>query len=203
MLTAVKEPLEVKLVHEGGLLELLGPALIAAAAVVAAAVAAYTANKRHAAQLLHDRELRDREEVGKVVDSAIDAANGALKAWSRFGGQVESAERARSAEEPAQAQTRAVRSALGESYQQAYSLITEMMGNTLRLAVRLGEDHAVTESCDEMARGYLDLGKSLEGAIRSNRTDDLKAREKELNRKASDLHEKFLKACRNWLLRDA
>jgi hypothetical protein len=70
--------------------ELIGPALVAVAAIIAASLAAWVARRNHSSQLAHDRQLRDtdyaRRSIGLAVENIAEAVDAATSygtaAWS-------------------------------------------------------------------------------------------------------------------------
>jgi hypothetical protein len=72
VLLAAKKPVAIEVVGESWWHNLIGPGLIAIAAIVAAAVAAYVAIHNHRLQLEHDREERDREHARESIRAASE-----------------------------------------------------------------------------------------------------------------------------------
>jgi hypothetical protein len=76
-------PLEVEQVGGSFWEGLIGPVLIALAAIFAAGLAAWVARRNHAQQLAHDRELRDlshaRQSLAAAVESIADAVDSVTK----------------------------------------------------------------------------------------------------------------------------
>jgi len=72
VLITTQKPIAVEVVGERGLHDLLGPALLAIAAILAAGLAAYVAVRNHRAQLAHNRTERDREHARESIRAAAE-----------------------------------------------------------------------------------------------------------------------------------
>jgi hypothetical protein len=73
MLSAISQPLEVHQVGGASFLEsLIGPLLIAAAAVLAASLAAWVARKNHSEQLANDRAMRNLDHARRSIGAAVE-----------------------------------------------------------------------------------------------------------------------------------
>ncbi len=73
MFGAIPQPLEVHQVGGTSFLEsLIGPLLIAVAAVAAASLAAWVARKNHGEQLENDRAMRDLEHARRSIGAAVE-----------------------------------------------------------------------------------------------------------------------------------
>lgn len=73
MFSAIPQPFDVHQVGGPSFLEsLIGPLLIAAAAVLAASLAAWVARKNHSEQLESDRAMRDLEHARRSIGSAVE-----------------------------------------------------------------------------------------------------------------------------------
>src|SRR5690242_10801823 len=86
LIAATREPVEIEIVGGDGfipiLLTLLGPILVALAAVVAAFVAARTANRRQQRQLSHDLVVRSMEHIRDAIDTAVEGVHETVKAMA-------------------------------------------------------------------------------------------------------------------------
>jgi len=72
VLLAAKKPVAIEVVGENWWHDLIGPGLLAIAAILAAAMAAYVAIHNHRRQLEHDREERDREHARESIRTAAE-----------------------------------------------------------------------------------------------------------------------------------
>jgi hypothetical protein len=189
---ALTEPIEVHLV--GGGSDLSGQLLIAALALFGVLLTIWTANKRHQAQLAHDRELRaddlahdrrmrDREHVRTTLDRTLDQLTDSIDALSRATTRALQTEKVREDEDGIEAsgnaeqQLEAVKKTmkaeadLGEALGTAHRATTAQMQATLRLRVWLGPNDPLTNAhadlADQLRAWYSTVGEALEG----NRTE--------------------------------
>src|SRR4051794_15183673 len=172
---------KVELVGEGGLLgvfvSVLGPLLIAGAAVLAALVARKTANERQAEQLAHDserqreqlrhdsarqkrqlqhdREMRQREHARGALDSAIEEVRETLDALLDLEHQAKNCEEAR--QEP-ENKPSANASELMKSSKAFTSKMLEFHGIIARVMVRLGAEEEIPERFQGLFQSWDELG---------------------------------------------
>jgi hypothetical protein len=80
---------------------LIGPALVAVAAIIAAGLAAWVARRNHSSQLAHDRQLRDtgyaRRSIGLAVEDISEAVNAATTHGTLAWGASKASEKSRQA----------------------------------------------------------------------------------------------------------
>jgi hypothetical protein len=89
------DPLQVEQVGGPSFIEeVIGPALLAVAAIFAAGLAAWVARKNHSSQLAHDRQLRDTEHARRSISAAVDHITEALDAAASYATAVWSASEA-------------------------------------------------------------------------------------------------------------
>jgi hypothetical protein len=105
MLAALPQPLRIEQVGDTVLEGLLGPALIALAAISAAFVAAWVARRNHEQQLRHDRELRDLDHARQSINSAVETVAEGVDAMSKLSVASEAASEARQRVEEAESKT--------------------------------------------------------------------------------------------------
>lgn len=175
--------------------QVIGPALIAATAIAAAWIAARTANKRHASQLAHDRELqadqlaydreqRNRQHVLDTVDRAVLGVHSALRVFGRYQGEKTS--------EAAQlhVDSDALRGAGAD-----------LASDILRLGLRLGKDHEIAKKHEAFCWSYWSNYQMLERlspqAFREQDHQDHVWVEG-VNAEIGERCDEFMSACREW-----
>jgi hypothetical protein len=208
--------LEVEISEDGDpLWSLLGPALIAAAAVIAATVAARTANSRQREQLAHDRALRAREHIRDTVDAAADRAIAALEAFTDFEVEIDENERIRSEQsellasehaslEEKVAARKRLRGLVEESAaagETASARAAEVIATQARLRLRLGVSDPIVICSKVMAEKFVDLEVKLGAGLDQNRSDEEIASAKEADKVATRAFRQFMSTCEAWFMK--
>jgi hypothetical protein len=214
--------LKVELVGEEGALAIfltvLGPLLIAGAAVIAALVARRTANERQAEQLAHDserqreqlrhdssrqerqlqhdREMRQKEHARGAVDSVIEEVQETLDTLIDLEFEAKKCEEKR---RKAPSQSTADTSALRKSRKAFTGKMLEFHGAIARVMVRLGAVRDIPDKLGALFEAWDDLGKSLFTAIDTNRSDKELGEFEEKKEKAGAAFTELMIACERWL----
>ncbi len=95
MFFVIPGPLEVHQVGGSSFLEsLIGPLLIAVAAVLAASLAAWVARKNHSEQLENDRAMRDLEHARRSIGAAVETIQESIHALTTLDTRAVSASEA-------------------------------------------------------------------------------------------------------------
>jgi len=204
--------LEVELKGGGSLLDLIGPALLALAAIAAAAVAARTANIRQREQLAHDRALRAREHVRDTIDVAADRAIAALEAYTSLEVEIEVNEETRAeklevleSETATDAEKEAAKKALPRLVDET-SVVAEkankhgmeIVATQQRLRLRLGENDPLVTSMKTLALQFIDLEKKLIVAPSKNRDEAQKSKAEEADKATTEAFREVMRACEAW-----
>ncbi len=219
MTPTLTEPLDIHLV--GGGSDLPGQLLIAALALFGVLLTIWTANRRHRAQLAHDRQLRaddlahdrrmrDREHVRTTLDQTLDQLTGSIEALSQAATRALQAEQVREDEEGVEAfgnaeqQLEAVKKTmkaeadLAEALRKAHGATTAQMQATLRLRVWLGPDEPLTDAhaelADQLRAWYSAVGEALE----ANRTEHQLDHEKLVRDEVPNRVRAFEQACQGY-----
>lgn len=200
---------EVELVNGGAWWH--GPVVAACAAIAVAAIAAYTANRRQAAQLRHDRDLHFREGTRDVVDKAATTAIATLRAVTELEVEIRDGEDPRKAAEmlgsspkgKTAAEAEEILAKLEKSGEEVIRALTsagerieDLQTEGVRLSLRMGfKDSAVDaynafEKASRARKNY--LYESIESGLK--RADKLK----ELEKAQTDEHARFLSECDVW-----
>lgn len=198
MLAVLREPVEVKLVGGGAdLIDFLGPALIALAAVCAAWLAAHTANKRQQEQLDHDRTLRERELLRNTLDEVVESATRCIRELSEFSARAQVGDKQQD-EGSAEDKLDALAVELMEAEDRTHALTLEMWSNTLRLHLRLPQSHPITISHEDLVDACRDWYKTLAATGTERRTAEQVAAESDAKDAASAAFSVFMEASRAW-----
>jgi hypothetical protein len=214
---ATLSAINVKVVDAGGPLDYALPALIAAAAAVLGAwLTVATANRRHrdqlshdsarqAAQLDHDRELRDREQFQVVLDAAVERAIGAFRSSGRLDRAEKEAEddrRKLEADDRAEgAAFTAVQAELTRHAADFWERLIELNYDSARLSLRVGKEHPIVRSHEQFAIALDEMGDAANVVLSRNRNREEMASEGALYRiKVDPAFSDFLDSCRNWVL---
>ncbi len=91
MFAALPQPLEVEQVGGSVFEGLIGPIIIALAAIFAASLAAWIARRNHGQQLRHDREMRDLSHARASLSSAVETVAEAVDSVSALATAVSEA----------------------------------------------------------------------------------------------------------------
>lgn len=218
LFAVAREPVEVQLVGDNGygldvVVAIIGPLLIALAAVVAAFVAAHTANRRQRAQLDHDLEVRHREYVRDVLDSSVELARRSMERVAAFKQSVEMLEGKRFAltaavEDPegSPSDQESARAALGgllESYARSSSeagrAIVEMSAAHFRLGLALGLRHDVAAAFETLGDKADELVDSLSPGLSENRSEQARVDSSALDDEVGTAFGVFMARCEEWL----
>jgi len=203
-------------------LTIIGPVLIASAAVIAALVARRTANERQLKQLLHDtqrqevalahdREMRDREHVRSTISDAIEALTEATYLVIAMGSAVTTLERARerlsAAEEDALAGKAFMdlQDALNSAYQEYVALSDQthestlsLFANTSRIRLVVGPESELVETHKTLANAVRSWYENVtQGGIKNRDEDELKKAANGLQDTRRARY-RFEDACRQW-----
>lgn len=219
MLLALTEPVDIHLT--GGGSDLPGQLLIAALALAGVLLTIWTANRRHRAQLTHDRELRaddlahdrrmqDREHIRVTLDQTLDRLTDSIKALSQTTTRALHAEQVREDEKvantsgEAEQQLEAVKATmkaeadLAEALGTAHQATTAQMQATLRLRVWLGPDEPLTnvhaDLADQLRAWYSAIGEALQ----ANRNEHQLNHEEIVRDEVPNRVHAFEKACQDF-----
>lgn len=201
---ALNEPIEVELV--GGEADLLGPLLIAGAAILAAAVAAYWQWR----QLRHDREVRDREFIRNSISQAVASLATAIDDMSGFSGATHSVDQAEEETRELRtkrhsdtelsgslkAEARATEKAR-DARQAVRSSLMRMITDNLHLRVALGANDPVVVSHGDLCEAFEEWFKDLtpDRAIQAKReSGELKP-----GQMFQPARKRFETACYEWI----
>jgi hypothetical protein len=199
MLAVLRGPIEVEVVGGGAdLIDFLGPALIALAAVFAAWLAAHTANRRQQEQLNHDRSLRERELLRNTLDEVVESATRCIRELSEFSARGQVGDKQQD-EGSAEDKLDALAVELMEAEDRTHALTLEMWSNTLRLHLRLPEKHPITISHEELVDACRAWYKTLAATgTKRRRTAEQVAAESDAKDAASAAFSVFMDASRDW-----
>jgi hypothetical protein len=183
----------------------------ACAAIAVAAIAAYTANRRQAAQLRHDRDLHFREGTRDVVDKAATTAIAILRAVTELEVEIRDGEEPRKAAEALRSFPKSKTAAEAEeilgkfeksgkevikALTSAGEWIEDLQTESVRLSLRMGfKDSAVDayNAFEKASRARKDyLYEFIESGL--ERADRLE----ELEEDQADRHARFLSECDVW-----
>lgn len=197
-------PLEVKLVSEGfSITDLIGPFLLALAAIGAAYLAAATAKANHRRQLDSDRELRDREHIRDVLDTVAErsqATSWAIRDWRH---KLAKSEKARdvlqlSGEIDVERRLKEISGAVLDEALELNQQGQEMVFDTIRLTLRLGVDHEIVACHDRWSDELIALSDAREVVADRNRSAEEITEDRELEKRVSKASTNFLAACTRW-----
>lgn len=198
------EPAQVIVVRESA--SLLGPILIASGALLAAILTVLTANWRHRKQLEHDqevqrallrqdRELRYREHVQQVLDTAMDQAAQAVLTIADGARTTEAIEA-----DPARRRGQGLK--LEKTHMAAsrdsFRALTEARSTLLRLLLRFGGESDVTETLDALLRALKRRVDAFVEAEQRMRTEEEKAADRRLAEEIHASQAAFHRACAKW-----
>lgn len=187
-----------------------GSIFIAIAAIVAAGLAAYVAIRNHHQQLDHDRNMRNREATRTIIDIAVEEIGEAILRTAKFRAQMSAAERAREQLadlspddeqklEAARAEVQEAEKDLLGAVDPAFNAANAMDINTMRLAIRLGDDHPITshhrQTRDALDKWHDAITRGLEENRNEAEIDQTQQRLTDFGRART----KFDAACRTWL----
>jgi hypothetical protein len=203
------KPIEVRLVGDGfALTDLLGPLLLALAAVGAAYLAAATAKKNHREQLENDRALRDREHIRNVLDEVAERSQASSWEIRDWDAEIEDQEKARSAisttdEKEARGQLREIKIAVLDQAIALSEKRTAMLFDTIRLALRLGTNHEIVAAHDHWSDELDHLIDARSVVAERNRSAEEIEEDTTLEAAVRDASSSFLTACTKWFTRPA
>ena len=203
--------------------QVIGPALIAGTAIVAAWFAARTANRRQQeqlshdrmlqeAQLVHDREQRNRQHVRDTIDSAVRGLYAAMKQSAEYQGLILTGDEKRDeyrriiddetlAGAERDAAVRDYREAMdrvGAATIRGFEASTELMGESLRLSLRLGVEHPICKSHTAYYNAYQACFEILHDLPTDKITDEDRERIKAADADEGAAMREFLNSCRTW-----
>lgn len=187
-----------------------GSLLVALAAIVAASLAAYTANRRHGEQLAHDREMRNRDHTRDTLDAAVKGVSTAIDSTSNFAAAVETVgprlpDLHRETDPNLNDKVPAdkvehlaeIKEELSLARNAAHDARTAMHANQLRLEIRLGENHPIVASHNQLRTNLSAWWDALISYVNYEQTGAVEdGRYVEVV--ASDL-DRFRLACGGWL----
>jgi uncharacterized membrane protein len=184
-----------------------GSLFIGIAAVVAASVAAYISIRNHREQLIHDREIRDRDATREAIDSAVEGISDCILRAATFSAQITSLESARDrleeSEPGAESDLRgAIDRALAAveiDFPSVVAAVNTMFSNTIRLAIRLGDDHPITARHAETRNALGKQMRAVEEGRHENRSEAQKKAAEELVNDLQIARTAFESACYAWL----
>jgi hypothetical protein len=210
LLAALREPVEVQVIGGNShaldiFLTVIGPLLIAGAAVFAARLAAKTANRRQQEQLEHDLEVRREEDVRDVLDDAVANVYEVSKAIAEAEAHIEELESQRDAAEGntgSQSERELVkarfsnhRRATDEAVDKAYGVLVEVVPKGIRVALRLGDKHQISEAHSAFVPASKEKLDILAKGTQRNRTREEKERTEAANQTGAAAYRDFLNAC--------
>jgi hypothetical protein len=206
--------LEVEIVGNEWWESLLGPALIATAAVIAAFVAAYTANKRQREQLSHDRALKARDHLRNTLDDAVERVIGAVEVYAEFAAYIGVNESLRqrnlkvladadSTEEEKKSARNSNKEILAENSafsEKATARGAELIATQGRLRLRLGSTDPIVEAYEELVGSYMKLENNLAQGVIRNRDQDKREEGEEADQQTTEDFQQFMRTCEAWFV---
>ena len=212
MLEALQQPLKVEVVHQGT--ALLGPLIIASAALVAAVVAAYW-QRRH---LDHDTAVRDQEHAREVIASVAASIAGAINAMAAFsvatteadkkGLEAQKREAAIDPDHATATQIDAAKDALRrqakaverviESRHETSPYLDQLLANTISLRIALGQTSPAAKKYEDLLAAFFNRFSYLSPDNQSQRERDGKGDAEGWLRQPL---RQFEEACEEWSIK--
>lgn len=210
---AVQEPTTVEVVGESWWQNLIGPALVAVAAILAAALAAYVAIRNHRRQLEHDWAERDREHARASIRAAartiaeilepLTAHELAVRADDKATKDMEALQD--SGNEQAKEQASEKQSQSGkrarETREIAEAFVIKMMVDSISLRISFGANSPVFKNYRELS---LTFNRRFEACAPTD--EDRAKREAEEEGESADTTHvalvAFQEACENWSVQE-
>lgn len=169
--------------------------------------------ERQREELAHDRNIRKQEHSRDAVDGAVEAVGEAQKAVASAEGGAEWLESHRDEiqpvlvdEEADNDQRDSVETELAEKRLEfrrelidARGKIVAMFPPSVRLGLRLGVTHAITEKFDALSDAWHELLGTLDGVAEHNRSSDEIEATEAAGRKANSCYSALMVACEHWL----
>jgi hypothetical protein len=176
---------------------------VALAAITAALLAAMVAILNRRAELRHDREMRNRDHIREIVDSSYQEVGQAIKKISDLMGVVLGIEEWRKeagtewVENPALVQE--LDRELEAARDQAHSTLPNLLTTNSRLEMRLGKEHPVATTHDEVRLAIKAVYDHAPISFKSTREQDAKEIDERLKDAAGSAYAEFREACFKWI----
>lgn len=212
MFARLREPVEVKLVGQDWIIGLVGPTLLAIAAIVAASLAAYVASRNHREQLDHDRALRERDHTRNVLDAAIEDVMATVERLSALSVATEAMEKKRDkydatlqdddADPDSKADARSglteISKTLSARSKETATKILEMHVGNGRLKLRFGVLGDIPVAHDELGDACRKYLKTLSLAASKNRTEEQEKETGEADTECTEAFATLMVLCEEW-----
>ena len=180
---------------------------------MAATLAAYTAKGNHREQLQHDRAMREDEHTRELLDTIVERAQELFWAVRRWDNELVEMEAKRvslqarlasglseEATNSLQVERQDNEEAITQSVSNANQHAIEMNLDTIRLILRLGDDHAIVGAHEELKDAVEAAVDMREIAKTRNRTKEKLVAAEESSEDGKEKLGVFLAACRDWFI---
>lgn len=209
MFFAAKKPVAVEIVGESWWHDLVGPALLAIAAILAASLAAYVAIHNHRRQLEHDREERDREHaresirtIAETIAETLDPLGIyeiAVRADDKATKHMETLEDSgdeRAKKEAAEQQLQRAEK-VDEARDEVADLLIKMTADSIGLRASFGTESPVFQRYRELSRVFNARYKACAPTVEGRKQRELAEKDSEVKKTRAALNA-FQEACEKW-----
>jgi hypothetical protein len=208
VLLTTQKPIAIEMVGESWWHGLLGPALLAVAAIVAAGLAAYVAIRNHRDQLAYDRAIRDREYGRESIRAAtetivetLDPLNTyelAIRANDKATKHAEPVENSANEQAEASEQLKRRTKRVRMTRDNVGPLLIKMTADSISLRIALGADEPVVKRYRELSKAFNDRFRMCAPTDEGRAKREVAVRDGDPQAKAKAALEAFQTACEEW-----